>query len=760
MAASFTEHMAKLILSSEESPGRFEKFCCDLYSRIDGCTYVPTSFNYDQGRDGRTTGRHYSQDNPILCVSLRKDPLVKMQEDALKIEKRPYPPKVVRCCILLDQQKEATEHLLDRIKSFFHAIRSVESVFADGVIQIAKLLIDNPGIFEKYYRSELEILRQALSVGSGEDDKIELTGMRIALTTQFSEDALTLRDDLLRNLILSVLSSGNSTINSICKKVSDSLRLPKGIYPEYFQAPLDSLIDSGIVTNVDSVFAITAKGKEELTSRTDEGAENLINGQQLFHDLILNLTGERLEPDIFSKVWFVIQDEIANLFLTNGIYVVQSIESIVSNKSEINDHLDLMDAIVRLAQRIIELDIWGSNKETVFQSIVDIFHETESDAFAWLSQIGTTYVSLCSLGLEPNAQEEVKKGVRDLDLLLDTDILLAFLSPGEAKHEAICTVVKSWQRINGNIYVTPCVMEETAYHAWISSIDYEKVWRSLGKYTKEDSHRLINNAFVRGFRVESKGKYAPKFWNHYILQFTGSHKYDYSKIETILKDEYIFLISSDNIDGVFAQQIQESLIEILINKGESRDEIDEEEIDKFRRDGLLLATLLKQRTSRKALIVSSSTRLCSVCQDHKDKLGGLEPVAPIAAIAYLLTMIPGTNMNLGTLKGILFDTGFAEKVKGIERVGLRILRSSEQYFFPFSKRATLRRELGEKIGDMATQLGRKFSDVRNDFEHGRLTDNVTAEIVAEAVDKITRSRYEKRIWELEQELKESEKKRR
>ena len=472
------------------------------------------------------------------------------------------------------------------------------------------------------------------------------------------------------------------------------------------------------------------------------------------------MTGERLEPACFSRVWSIVQDEISNLFLTNGIYIVQSIESIISNESKIGDHEELNESVHRLAQKIAELDMWGNEKETILQAMIDLFHENKSEAFAWLSQLGATYVSLCSLGLEPSAQKEVVNRLQDLDLLLDTDLVLAFLCSGEVKHDAVRSFVKTWQRITGNIYVTPCVMEETAYHAWISSNDYDSVWRDLGKYNENDAHHLINNAFVRAFRVESKGRYAPKYWNYYISQFKGTHEYDYSKIEKILQDEHIFLIASKNIDEGFAKTIQDSLIENQLSKDKSIREIDAEELDKYRRDGLLIATLLKQRSLRNTLIVSSSTKLCDICRNHKDVLGRLEPVAPIGAIAYLLTMIPGTNMNLGTLKGILFDTGFADKIKGVERVGLRVLRASEEYLMPFARRATLRRKLDEKIRDLATQIGRRPSDVLDDFEHCKLPSDVTANIIASAVDEIASSKSEKKIWELEQKIKDIEKKRR
>jgi len=115
MKASFTDNMVKHILKNELSPGRFEQFCCALFSKVDGCTYVTTSWNYDQGRDGRTATLRKAQYPPVICVSLRDKAKEKAVEDAEKLSKKPFVPKEIRFCT----NQEATEKLLDEIKQVF-----------------------------------------------------------------------------------------------------------------------------------------------------------------------------------------------------------------------------------------------------------------------------------------------------------------------------------------------------------------------------------------------------------------------------------------------------------------------------------------------------------------------------------------------------------------------------------------------------------------------------------------------------------------
>jgi len=514
MSASFTENMAKSILLGEQSPTKFERFCGDLFSNLDKCIYVPTSWNYDQGRDGRTSELNRNEHPPVICVSLRDHVLAKAQEDADSLSKKKHKPKIIRFCVIKDDDKDATEHLLDKCKDIFlDTVDGVESVIADGILQLASLSIQYPASFEKYYLAEIENLRNALAVDAGNTEQIQITGMRIALTTQFSEDANELRDDLQKNLVLSALSKGENSLGMICKLVSDSLKLSQVVNQDYLVHSMEKLVSSDLVAKLDGKYKISPLGLEELKKRTDEGASNLINGQQLIRDLILELTGETIDPDDFTRLWRLVQDEIANMFMANGIYILQSIESIISNGSKVMDHQNLHDSIVSLSDKVGGLPIWGNKQQELKQAFIDMFHERDSQAFKWLAGLGTIYVSLCSLGLESSAQQQIEASLRNIDLLLDTDIILSFLSSGEPKHEAIGSIVNTWQRISGHIYVTPCVLEETAYHAWISQREYDEIWRDLRKYNDREALSLIANAFVRGFRAEMKGKseYAPKY---------------------------------------------------------------------------------------------------------------------------------------------------------------------------------------------------------------------------------------------------------
>jgi len=98
MATSFTEGMARTILQAEQSHTRFENFCCKLFSEVDSCEYVPTSWNYDQARDGRTASLRDRETPPIICATLRTDVFDKAKENAKSLGAKTPRVKVVRFC--------------------------------------------------------------------------------------------------------------------------------------------------------------------------------------------------------------------------------------------------------------------------------------------------------------------------------------------------------------------------------------------------------------------------------------------------------------------------------------------------------------------------------------------------------------------------------------------------------------------------------------------------------------------------------------
>src|SRR5579862_5508788 len=63
------EILIRQILSGTKSDQLFEWFCVDHYSDVEGTRYVPTTPNYDAGRDGRTEFRELVGGEKYICAS-------------------------------------------------------------------------------------------------------------------------------------------------------------------------------------------------------------------------------------------------------------------------------------------------------------------------------------------------------------------------------------------------------------------------------------------------------------------------------------------------------------------------------------------------------------------------------------------------------------------------------------------------------------------------------------------------------------------
>lgn len=747
--ASLTNPMIRFILAAESSPLRFEAFCIELYGGVDSRTYVGTSANYDRGRDAKAVDLADGEHAPVICTSLRKDVIDKAKEDASILFKYAS-PRFVRFC----SNQEFTEKINDHIELIFRqASKEVQTVICNSLRQLVDLASLTPQVVEKHYPGEVANLRSALAVTESDAELVQLTGMRIALTTQLGGDATALREDVQRNLVLTALADGQGrTPSALCSRISQLLHLSRPTLLGYLDSTIKNLALSGhIKQDSNNRYLITDTGKAELRSRTEQGSQRLGEGQKAVKAALQELCGQPPESEEFAQLWNVFQDSIANMFLANGIYIVESVTSIIDGKTAVKDHPNLQESVDALANKVAGLGIWGARGDEMAQAIRDMFHDHASGAFAWLADLCLVYVSTCSLGLEPHSQDQILARLRELDLLLDTDVVLSFLCKGEPNHNTIVDVINAWKQINGNVYVSPPVLEETAYHAHIAPREYDDVWRRLDKMDDRAAQRLINNAFVRGFRIDTEGRFERKRWGLYISQFCGKKEYDFEKVQSLLIEDGIGVLNEGNVDTDLVKMVAETLIANRSKADKESDQLPPNYRDKCDRDGRLVGILDCHRRTRAQLhgsgiIISSSSLLRKACRQLGSRLGLPEPVLPVGALAYLLSLVPGVKMSLASLRGVLFDVEYGSRLPPLDRLLMRILDASEEYMVPFARRARLRPIMRDKIGRLAKERGQSFTEIVAQAQAGDETIvKDFAGAVAAAVDTIAKSEAEKQL---------------
>jgi hypothetical protein len=738
---TLSSSFASAIIAGERNAFRFEKFCADLYEAAESTTVVTTAATYDLGRDARGISPQDVHVPVVLCVSLRRDVTEKVTFDLTRLKATTQPLALIYCSSRL-----LTEHHCDRIeqevRNFFPSVRAVRVL---GQHQLVELASAHEAIFIRHYEGELSDLRRTLLDESEQAEGPESMGLRLAIMTQTGNDASALRMALSRRLVLERLSvDGRLTVKSLAQKISAQLHLPRSIAPAYIEEIVDGLLQEGLVAMEDKKARLTDEGRQVLRHVPEDAAAKLLEGRTVVRSAIETLSGYRLQDTDFARLWVTFQDGIAGLFYRQGEAIIKLVSAVKRSERSDNDS-DVRAELERLAARIAQPFSQPDQREDIRLSVIDMFLERDSEAFAWLSDTCSVFVMMCSLGLEPIAGKQVAQTLGRIALLLDTDVLLSVLCDGELNHNAAKRVVHGWREIGGAVYVPDSSLEEAAYHAWIANRDFEATAHLLRQRSADGTpSRLITNAFVRAFWSRRLPR---KDWPQFNRDYRGSSPNDFTKIAEIVHDEYGVqryegVPSRDaRQDVVYRQALSYMQTEQARYAGCNANELDRVTMDKLRRDAALLAGINRARRESRTRsmaeipIALSSAHVLKLADNRfRGELGKPDAVMSLAAAATLLLLVPGVQMGLNTLREVLFDLNLGRRLHPLSRLVYRVLEASEEYrFLGWSKRATLRRRLTERLLSDAKKSGKSFDELEKKVEQGE--DPVyVADVIKGALD--------------------------
>ena len=308
------------------------------------------------------------------------------------------------------------------------------------------------------------------------------------------------------------------------------------------------------------------------------------------------------------------------------------------------------------------------------------------------------------------------------------------------------------------------MLEEVAYHAWISENDFRETRYLFGRLRPEERSRYIRNAFVNDFHTTATNL---SHWDLFIGQYKGNSPNDYSKIQNYLRTRLMAEILPDAYEPQLAREIAEYLMNASDDEGEQADS-DEDAQYKRTRDGRLLASLAAARNASGALLqysnfllLSSSKALRKSERKFSSELGG-EPkiVLTRGSFAYLLSMVPGIQLGADSLRRALFEFGAQVKLEDDERRALRIIRGSEAHDLHWAERELLQLQLNKAMQSEASRLGISRDTLKKKFITGS-DPAISAELMANALrlmatDTMQEKEFQKaknRIKELEEQLR-------
>src|SRR5207244_200883 len=126
------------------------------------------------------------------------------------------------------------------------------------------------------------------------------------------------------------------------------------------------------------------------------------------------------------------------------------------------------------------------------------------------------------------------------------------------------------------------------------------------------------------------------------------------------------------------------------------------------------------------------------------------------AFSYLLSLIPGVNLGLSTLRRALFDYRDSGRLADTQRLALKVLKSSGLYDIPWATRGTLEEHLNSKLRKEADKAGQKVDVVKKKFVAGDPSIN-SAQLLLDAIkDMAANDKREQELLAAQQRIAELE----
>ena len=224
-----TVGVARTLLEQETEPLRFERFCVDLISKLEGDVHiVTTSSNYDRARDGISVGKGAVV---ILMCSLTDGLDSKALADAKKLARGLASKKMSPDSVYFCSSQRFTEAKADQLEMSMRTALSLKagfkSVTALSGLKLAQLGSKHAALFDRHYPSELNDIRRVLAESPDANESEH--ALRLALSTTASDDAAVIREDVWRALLRLHLAKGEATASELAARVSNYLRLASAI---------------------------------------------------------------------------------------------------------------------------------------------------------------------------------------------------------------------------------------------------------------------------------------------------------------------------------------------------------------------------------------------------------------------------------------------------------------------------------------------------------------------------------------------------
>jgi hypothetical protein len=665
---------AKYLIERDRNWSRFQYFCIDLLRLAENRDYVATALSADLGRDARTMLVPGRPIEAVICCSIKKreeSVLVKAKRDLGRLQETGLPTYAAFCF-----NCEVTEATKQKFAKHAEEMNITCITRLEGSEYLSDAAVRHSRPLAEHYGGELLALRQIFltqEVPALPEDR----GLRIALVTQFGEDAATLRKSVTENLVLLTLPrQGWLEVGEVAAKVAHELHAEGHIHQAYLIGAIDVLRSRGLVDEANGLVRLNQAGKEEARRLLDVGQERLLNGREVFIEELR----QRLPTDVNSRadldeLWVRLQQALSRAFLVTGLSTAREILGTPGAAEGSGGHAGWIHDVVANCVPIGSMPTASAVR--VAQQVLVVLG-TDTRTRAWLCQCAAAFVSLCTLGLHPEAQAELLNKLREWSIIPDTHVLLSFLCEGDRDHGATVKVLRAWQTMGRELCAANPVLEEAAYHAYIAESQYRHVWRVMGSLKAEEVQEHVANAFVRGFFHRAGGRFEPSRWSRYIENFRGENRFDGSRLREALQATRWTPLPETLIDPKRLMELQAELglSPVRVTRLAADGEV--ETLRRFEWDTRL--TVLAVDDAQRRSGSGGGTIVVSDSYNVRHGLRVLGVGAPVEVMSvrslpYAMALTPGLSITLSTIDDVLFESGGLMRVAvGLDEAVRRVLQ--------------------------------------------------------------------------------------
>jgi hypothetical protein len=681
----FTPNMSRAILRDDDDFSRFEKFCCELFTYIDGVRYVPTSRSHDLGRDGKSDALDPERLRYFLCASTKeKDPRGKALKDLREVLRHTTPIHV-RFCFTQEVREDVAEDIVRQAEAMASDVRFTVT----GLTQFVTYAGQNKRVFLQFYAHEIRDLRDCLMSDPNKGAE-QAPSLRLALATALSGDLKSVREQVARNLVLHALSEkAELTLEEVAALVSLQLGLVRPVATSCLLLPVEKLIDEGAIERRDRHLRVSPIGVAEHDSSDAASTSSLLNGRKAIRDALTALVGKNLSNKDFSKIWDLIRNELAHMFLHYGMNIVREVAKIAGDATVDPRQTGLDQHIRQLAGRIARVDLESvpdrskaETAEELSRAIYHVFGSRNSVCFDWLGDLCVVYLAMCSLGLEPSIQDRVCERVKSWDVLLDTHIILSCVAGADEHHEYVTQSLRGWTTLGGHLFGPSPVLEEALHHVSMAKRDFQGWHDSFlaGKKFDEQCDPISRlgenpNIILKSFVQQNLSDPNPRRFAAFISNFIG-RRGDDLPLRRWLKSKFnVQELADADLDEAEIEKIRSQMKPSWGVRGYYyADLFDASASSRCDCDARLVCLLLKLRDQqlaqgRNAVLVSKSTSLQTAVESILAKSNDVRPaVVSLHALTFALALIPRSQMSIASLRETLFGDAFVRRLPSIKNL--------------------------------------------------------------------------------------------